>query len=149
LKKKFKNIRTRQLKKNDRVAYCLVSIVLLVLPIVVLTIPKTPLGHFFGCAFLRITGKPCMFCGMTRSLQNCFLFNFNDAIHWHFFGPVFFAGYLILLLKYLTGSVSGYTVDVRIQKSQTRNMLFYVIGGIIFIYWILRLLNVPFCVFPQ
>jgi len=149
LKKKFKNIRTRQLKKNDRVAYCLVSAVLLVLPIVVLMMLKTPLGHFFDCAFLRITGKPCMFCGMTRSLENCFRLNFSDAVHWHFFGPVFFAGYIILLLKYLIGSVTGKTIDVRIQKYQTRNILFYVIGGIIFIYWILRLLNVPFCVFPH
>jgi len=148
LKKKFKNILIRPLKKNDRAAYCLVSTVLLVLPIVVLMIPKMPLGHFFGCAFLRITGKPCMFCGMTRSLENCFRFNFNDAIHWHLFGPAFFAGYIFLLLKYLIGSFSGYTIDVRIQKSQTRNMIFYIIGGLIFIYWILRLLNVPFCIFP-
>jgi len=148
LKKKFKNISIRCLNKNDRVAYYLVSAVLLAFPFAVLGILKTPLGHFFGCAFLRITGKPCMFCGMTRSLGNCIKFNFSNALQWHIFGPVFFAGYIILLIKYLTGSAIGYTIDFKIQEPKTRNMIFYIIGALVFVYWILRLLNVPFFIFP-
>jgi len=148
LKKKFKNISIRCLNKNDRVAYCLVSAVLLVFPFAVLGVLKTPLGRFFGCAFLRITGKPCMFCGMTRSLENCIKLDFGHALQWHVFGPVFFAGYIILLMKYLIGSVIGYTIDIRIHESKTRNMIFYIIGSLVFICWILRLLNVPFFIFP-
>ena len=149
LKNSIKNIfQIRKLKKNDRVAYCLVSAVLLAFPIAVLIIMKTPLGHFFGCAFLKITGKPCMFCGMTRSLEFCFKFDYNQALQWHLFGPLFFAGYVLLLLKYLTGFIFSYTIDIKITKPKTRNMFFYVIGGVVFIYWILRLFNFSYCSFP-
>jgi len=149
LKNKAKKIfPTRKLEKNDRVAYCLVSAVLLTFPIAVLMIIKTPLGHFFGCVFLRVTGKPCMFCGVTRSFESCLELKFIQAFRWHLFGPFFFACYLVLLLKYLIGFISGYTIDVKIKEPKTRNMIFYISGGIIFVYWILRLLDVPFFTFP-
>jgi len=148
LKKIFKNILIRHLKKNDRVAYCLVSAVLLVLPIAVLMMLRTSLGHFFGCAFLRITGKPCMFCGVTRSLECCIRSEYIQAFQWHLFGPLFFAGYIVLLLKYLIGFVTGCTIDVKIKESKTRNMILYIFGGVTFIYWIFRLINFSYCSFP-
>jgi len=148
LQNSIKNIFTsRKLKRNDRLAYCLISAVLLVFPIAVLILLKTPLGHFFECMFLKITTKPCMFCGITRSLENCIKFDFYRSFQWHLFGPFFFAGYIILFLKYLIGFSAGITIDIN-TNSKMRNQSFYIIAGIVFLYWILRLINIPYCAFP-
>ncbi len=44
-----------------------------------------------GCLFHRITGLPCLLCGMTRSLAVTTRGNLAEAFRMHLLGPPFFA----------------------------------------------------------
>jgi hypothetical protein len=44
------------------------------------------------CLFHRVTGLPCLLCGMTRSFVATFHLQFSDALRYHFLGPPFFFG---------------------------------------------------------
>ncbi len=90
-----------------------------------------------------------MFCGLTRSVEKCFELNFAQAVKWHLFGPVFFIGYLFLLLKYLPGFLFGYAIELFNFPLKLKNGIFFFFAALAFIYWILRLLDVPGCVFPN
>jgi hypothetical protein len=44
-----------------------------------------------GCLFKRITGLPCLLCGMTRSLAATAHGHLGEAFRMHLLGPPFFA----------------------------------------------------------
>jgi hypothetical protein len=48
-----------------------------------------------GCLMHRLTGIPCLLCGMTRSLAATAHGQFSDAFRLHLLGPPFFAVVLV------------------------------------------------------
>lgn len=55
-----------------------------------------PQFHIF-CPFLTVTGLPCPFCGLTRSLLNLLQGEFAEAFWHHPFGPVIWGGMALLV----------------------------------------------------
>ncbi|OFW56108.1 MAG: hypothetical protein A2W01_09610 [Candidatus Solincola sediminis] len=59
------------------------------------------------CLFHRITGVPCLLCGMTRSMAAMAGGRLVDAFRFHFLGPPLFlaiaAGVIILSTEYILG----------------------------------------------
>ncbi len=72
---------------NGRTAniYKVISIVILGLCIYGFLLPlisplmEKMLPHIWTCQFLRITGRPCPFCGITNGITNLYRMNFNGA----------------------------------------------------------------------
>lgn len=48
------------------------------------------------CPFLNVTGIPCPFCGITRSLFSLLNGNLSKALWYHPFGPVLWGGAALL-----------------------------------------------------
>ncbi len=115
----------------------------------VLVLRFTPAGGYFFCVFHKITGLPCVFCGMTRSLQKCIFGNFSDALNYHLFGPALF---LIIILwgGYRTFcAVLGYSLKTNFISKKNKKFLFYAIIIILVVYWILRLLKIHPFLLPE
>jgi hypothetical protein len=60
-----------------------------------------------GCLFHRITGLPCLLCGMTRSLAATAQGRWDEALRLHLLGPPLFAVISVvvlgLMLEYMIG----------------------------------------------
>ncbi len=89
-----------------------------------------------------------MFCGMTRSLEKCFTGDFQSAVTWHLFGPVFFVLFLIWFLSRIAGVVSGYTLTLGNPHTKVARRALYIGIAALCAYWFLRLCEVPPFVFP-
>ena len=65
--------------------YKVISIVILGLCIYGFLLPlisplmEKMLPHIWTCPFLRITGRPCPFCGITSGVSSLYRMNFNSA----------------------------------------------------------------------
>lgn len=59
------------------------------------------------CLFRRLTGIPCLLCGMTRSVSAAAEGHLADAFRYHFLGPPFFlvviSGVVLLGAEYVLG----------------------------------------------
>ena len=81
-------------KKAIRLRLLLASLLLLGLLVFSLFQFKRLDGIINGplCLFRRLTGRPCLFCGLSRSLLNSFRLNLKDALLFHVAGVfIFFA----------------------------------------------------------
>lgn len=73
------------MKSNLATVYKIISIVILglclygfLLPLISPIMEKI-LPRFWTCPFLRITGRECPFCGITKGITNLYRLNFNSA----------------------------------------------------------------------
>ncbi len=57
---------------------------------------RTPSGSL--CPLLNITGIPCPFCGLTRSLSSLLRGNIPEAFRYHPFGPALWGGTTLLVI---------------------------------------------------
>ncbi|HEU0034362.1 MAG TPA: DUF2752 domain-containing protein [Kofleriaceae bacterium] len=83
-----------------------------------------------GCPFLRATGLPCPFCGMTRATMAMASGDFGGALHFHPLAPLVLFGNL-----FLVGVVVAGRADALLQGKRP-----YVLLGSIIAIWILRFL---------
>lgn len=86
------------------------------------------------CIFYKVTGVPCLACGLTRSFVFTAHGNFVHAFEMHLLGP----GLFILtcgLAAYLgTALVIGYRVKYRLA-TRTRRIAFWSVLGLFLVCW--------------
>jgi len=146
--KLYNLLKVKKLTSNQRASCWLELIAAISILIAVLVLRYTPAGRYFFCVFHKITGLPCLFCGMTRSLQNCLTGNICEALNFHLFGP------LVLLIVVLWGlyrfvcAVSGYCLEINFFPKRIYKIIIISAAILLVIYWALRLLRVQPFVFP-
>lgn len=94
------------------------------------------------CWFYKITGIPCLACGMTRSFVFSAQGQWSSAFEMHLLGPpLFFAtwafgAYLVVALS------SGYRLKFNLSN-KTRGVITLIVLGILVTAWILKLIYFP------
>ncbi len=138
-----------KLSSNQRASCWLELIVASSIFLAILILRIIPTGKYFFCVFHKITTLPCVFCGMTRSLQQCMIGNFNNAINFHFFGPLLFFVLIYWGCYRIFCVVSGYSLTPNFISKKMKKFAFYIIAIILIIYWVLRLLQVDTFLLPE
>ena len=117
--------------------------VLLLIPAAVWLLRCTPLARWYFCTFQRLTGRPCLFCGLTRSLEMCFRGHVRAAFQLHLFGPLLCAVLLASMAYLLIAAGSGYEIawGRRIRRIFGVAVKIIVVAWVV--YWVLRLLAIP------
>jgi hypothetical protein len=84
-----------------------------------------------GCPFLRVTGLPCPFCGMTRATLAMGGGDFGAALEYHPLAPLVVVGVLALLAIVVVGRVDQLLVGKRP----------YALLGAVLAVWAFRLVS--------
>ncbi len=91
-----------------------------------------------GCMFRRITGLPCLLCGMTRSLAATSRGRLGEAFRHHLLGPPLFALVVGVTLLLTGEEMLGRTV-VRRPSRRERKTLSRAALGLLVAAWVSRL----------
>ncbi|MBM3765322.1 MAG: DUF2752 domain-containing protein [Acidobacteria bacterium] len=67
------------------------------------------------CPFRLLTGYPCPFCGMTRGVSSILRGRLRDALEFHFFAPLVFAG-IVGWIVIETGRAAGVWRAERLRR---------------------------------
>lgn len=86
------------------------------------------------CPFRRMTGLPCMTCGLTRAFHAISVGNMREAVAYHPLGPFLYG----LILFHLTVAISR-LFGCRQHDIKTHSTLVYMTLGILLVSWMLRL----------
>ncbi len=76
--------------------------------------------NFGFCVFRRVTGIPCLFCGMTRSMIACAHLRLQDAFYYHLLGPFIFFVLIGSLLGLTFPIVTGKRVEIYVSPRARR-----------------------------
>ncbi len=79
-----------------------------------------PGSGFVFCIFRRVTGIPCLFCGMTRSMAATAHLRLNDAFYYHLLGPFIFFTMVIFLLAFAFLFLAGRSLELYISTRLKR-----------------------------
>ena len=91
-----------------------------------------------GCLFHRVTGVPCLLCGMTRSLAAAAHGHLGEAFRLHMLGPPFF----LLALAVTTLLAAEYALSKRILPRPGERAWKYIAWGTLGLLtatWVARL----------
>lgn len=92
------------------------------------------------CLFLRWTGYPCMFCGLTRSFAGLSQGAWSFALHNAPVAVLWYAGLLVLLGWHATGWLTGTVIQPGHRlKRLSRPWLVAAVAGLLLINWAYRL----------
>ncbi len=93
---------------------------------------------FLQCPIRHLTGIPCPTCGMTRAFMALARGNLNEAVTYHLFSPLLFAGFIIALVHVSCELGLGHKIpgfyNLWLQKNKLKLFLLVYIS-----YYILRL----------
>ena len=93
-----------------------------------------------NCPLKYLTGVPCPFCGMTRSVRMLLHGDYTESMSFHLFGMVFFIAVSSAILCLLVEIVTGYAIISPLFKRLLSYNRLQVTGLSIFLsYYILRL----------
>ena len=86
------------------------------------------------CLFNMVTGLPCMTCGMTRAFHSISMGNFKEAINYH---PLSIFTYILAVFHFFVAVAGICGLEINIYK--IHRIFPYIVLGIFFIFWMLRL----------
>lgn len=96
-------------------------------------------GLFPRCLFRRLTGIPCLACGLTRSFLRSAHGEFAEAFSYHLLGPPLFL-LTVLTAVYLAGSiVTGHSVTTGLSL-RAKTIGAWMVLALFMLCWILKLL---------
>lgn len=87
------------------------------------------------CPFKNITGLPCPGCGLTRSVVYSAHGQWQQAITYHPFGPLFIAGLGVALLA----AVISLRYPLNFQQSRAASLLLTAAAIAVLVLWAVRL----------
>ncbi len=94
------------------------------------------------CPFLHLTGCPCPFCGLTRSLVCCAHGQWGEAWRFHLLGPPLFAFLLGSSTRWAWEIVARRTRKAKSLAHANRNRIFCCVVALAFgAAWVFRLAN--------
>jgi hypothetical protein len=70
------------------------------------------------CLFLRLVGKPCLFCGLGRSLVHSCKFNFKEAFFYNPAGLIVFFSFLFVAVNIVLALAIGKRVSIVASKRE-------------------------------
>ncbi len=87
------------------------------------------------CIFKNITGLPCPGCGLTRSVVYSAHGQWQQAITYHPFGPLFLAGVVLALVP----AVISLRRPLNLYQTRAASILLTIAATAILILWVVRL----------
>lgn len=87
------------------------------------------------CLFKRVTGLPCMTCGLTRAFHAISAGDLREAVAYHPLSPFFYG---LTLFHFLVASLRLLGWKCRVPR--THSAMVYATLGMLFVFWVLRLL---------
>jgi hypothetical protein len=90
------------------------------------------------CWFRKVTGLPCLTCGMTRSLSLCAHGLWYDAFRMHLLGPpVFMLGCGFVLYMFVS-IAAGFKLKLQLTRN-ARRIAFWSVLGVFCVCWVIKL----------
>lgn len=99
---------------------------------------RGPVGSTSFCAFKRITGIPCLMCGMTRSFVASAHLRFAEAFEYHFMGPPFLAVLAICFVIAFYLLITGQRLEKQISDKARRTFWIFLFVSF-FTAWVLKI----------
>jgi Protein of unknown function (DUF2752) len=94
---------------------------------------------FLQCPIRHLTGVPCPTCGMTRAFMAIARANFSEAVTYHLFSPLLFAGFAVVSVHVSCELGLGYKIIAFYNLWFQNHKLQLVLLFLFAIYYILRL----------
>ena len=129
----------QSLDRNGRARCGAELLALLTIPVAALVMRFTVLGRLHACTFLWLTGRPCPFCGMTRSLLAIMRGAFTEAFKLNFFGPVIATAAGLWMLNCAVGFACGRRAVMGPSLVAVNWWIVRVVLALWAVYWLLRL----------
>jgi len=92
------------------------------------------------CLFRRLTGKPCLFCGLSRSLLNSFRLNLRDAFLFHFAGVFVFFAVIALAINTYVEAFTGKKVHI-VLSGKGRRIIAFCAVILLLSQWLYKLIK--------
>lgn len=100
---------------------------------------KLPGGDVQLCWFHRVTGIPCLLCGMTRSLAAAARLKIGESFYLHLLGPFLFLLLVTAFLGSLALLASGKRLEWKIPRD-ARGQLAWFLLVLLVAAWILKMI---------
>jgi hypothetical protein len=100
------------------------------------------------CAFRKATGIPCPGCGLTRALSALARGDWQTALTFHAFAPVFAGAGLLLVASLLLRAEPRARLAAWIGRLESRTGLAVWGAAALLVYWVVRLLYYPLTFTP-
>jgi hypothetical protein len=100
---------------------------------------KLPGGGAQICWFHRVTGIPCLLCGMTRSLAAAARLQFGESFYLHRLGPFLFLLLAVVFLGSLTLLASGQRLEWKIPRDARRQLSWFLLVLLV-AAWIVKMI---------
>jgi hypothetical protein len=90
------------------------------------------------CLFNKVTGLPCLTCGLTRSFSLTAHGQFAAAFRMHLLGPLLFVLTVGVSAYLVVSLVSGYRIRFQLSPG-ARRLAFFSVLGIFIACWVIKL----------
>ncbi len=141
-------LNVEHIDRNGRAGYAAVALSLALVPVCLALVRLTGIPFFVNCTFLEFTGLPCMFCGLTRSMQALLRGDMAASLRWHALGPVVFICCAAFGAGCLIAAATGRCIRLTKAGRRAMRLASYAFAAAVLVYWLLRLSGVPFAAFP-
>jgi hypothetical protein len=91
---------------------------------------RTSGGGIQLCWFHRLTGLPCLLCGMTRSLAAAARLDLGGSFYFHLLGPFFFLFLVVLLPSSLALLVTNRHLELRMPPGTGRLLAWFLLAAL-------------------